>query len=86
MRTIPYVHVAGQRPKKYGVYLYNCVGQPVQDRQRCANTIKEACLYARVDMMQEPLSCACIYKIKNKKAVPVRNIDPAGRVTKPTLF
>lgn len=86
MRTIGYVHVVGQRPKKYGVFLFNCVGEPVQDRQRCANTLKEAYLYARDDMRHEPLSCACIYIIKNKKAIPVRNIDAAGRVTKPTLF
>ena len=80
------MRVVGYRsPLKYGVLLYNIVGSPVQDRQRCANTIKEAHKIALVDMKSEPLSCATIYRIYKGEAVPVRYVDAAGKLIKPKL-
>ena len=68
MVTIGFARVAGERIKKYGVYLFNIVGDPVQDRQHCANTIKDAYKIAMYDMKAYPFSCACIYAVKKKKA------------------
>lgn len=83
MRIIGYTCRAGEKPKKYGVVLFDIIGNPVQDRQRCARTIKDAHTVALLDMKTSPLSCAVIYKVVKHKAVPVRNVNCAGGLEKP---
>ena len=65
--------------KKYGVIIFNMVGEPIVDRQHCANTIKDAIAIARADMKEYPFSCASVYT-RGPKAV--RHINCAGEIIK----
>ena len=76
--------IASSTPeKRYGVLVFDVIGEPTQDRQHCAGTIDEGVEVALNDMKEFPLSCACVYKVVNGVAVPVRNISCAGNVSKP---
>lgn len=72
------VTIGYKEPRKYGVVLFDIIGNPVHDRQHCANTIKEAHEIAKADIASIPFGCACIYKVKNGVAYPVRNVTPSG--------
>ena len=75
--------IAYSQPLKYGVLVFDITGEPVQDRQRCANTIKQAHETALKDMKEYPFSCAAIYRInKHHEAVAVKYIDCAGKIVK----
>lgn len=73
---------AFKEPLRYGVLLFNIVGDPVQDRPHCANTIKEAHKIALDDMKKQSFSCATIYTLKKGDVVQVRNVTPAGKIEK----
>lgn len=66
--------------KKYSVLVCDVIGEPVQDRQHCADTIKEAVEIALKDMKEYPFGCATIYTGKDKV---VRYITCAGKVVNP---
>jgi len=69
--------------KKYGVVVFDVVGDAVQDRQRCSNSIKEAIEIARRDMKEYPLSCASIYRLdKYHRVVWVKHLNCAGEIIK----
>lgn len=74
MRIIGYTE-----PKKYSVLVYNYRGEPCQDRQCCANNLKDATAIAMKDMDEYPFSCAAIY-VKGPKAV--REITADRKVKK----
>lgn len=83
MVTIGYVAPG----KKYGVLVCDLLGNPIQDRQRCANTISEAIAIAKKDLQEvrdNPFGCAAVYKTVKNMALAVRFIDSTGRITKPT--
>ena len=74
---------AYEEPKKYGVLVFDITGEPVQDRQRCADTIKEGLEIAKNDMKDYVFSCACVYKTVRDTPVSVRLITCSGRVLTP---
>ena len=65
--------------KKYGVILFDLVGEPIHDRPHCAKTIKEACEIALSDMDEHPFSCATVYM---RGPTPVRFINCARKIKK----
>lgn len=71
--------------KRYGVLLLDMFGNPIQDRQRCANTISEGVKIARQDMLNaNDFVSAAVYKVRKNMALAVRFIDSCGRELRPT--
>lgn len=72
--------------KRYGVILFDMYGNPIQDRQRCANTIRDGVALAKQDMYNnnDPFTTAAVYRLRKNVAVAVRYIDTSGRELKPT--
>ena len=72
--------------KRYGVLLLDMYGNPLQDRQRCANTIKEGVAIARQDLhdSDSPFATAAVYKVRKNMALAVRFVDTCGRELRPT--
>lgn len=62
--------------KRYGIAIFDVIGNFAIDVQYCANTIKECLPKIALHAKNVPMPCAIIYKVnRNHEAVPVKQYD-----------